>query len=496
MKYGKLKIVLLATAGFAIGALAVEQTAEFKLKGNPIYENIFTADPAVMVDGDTLYVYAGQDEAAPGGWFNMNNWVCFSTKNMVDWKYEGVVLKCTDFAWGSRGTAWACHVVKKKDKYYFYSTSGQPNGKGLTVGVAVSDSPTGPFRDVKGEPLFDNTITTGNKQDSMEDIDPAVFIDDDGQGYIYWGNGKLHYALLSDDMLSLKDLDGDGKLTEGVDVFTDVKINNMKGSYAEAPWLYKESKKYYLVYASELPQYVRYAVSDSPRGPWEYAGTILDRNLCPDGKAGPDNSDTCHPAVVRFKEHSYVFYHNSALPTGGQTRRSVCVEEMFYNPDGTIKPVRKTSIGLAGKAKAVRIQSAKDQDQYLTSSGFDVAFGVEPDGAEGCIWEISDGLIEDSDADMVSIQSVTHPGYYLVVNDDKVVLAKHDGGEAFKKRATFRMVPGLAGSGQVSFQLAEDAQRYLRQNTSNGIVEIVADSSGGLSSAEKQTASFSVVSGK
>jgi hypothetical protein len=483
-------IAVVAIASMAAGAFG-GQEKPFKVEGNPIFRNMFTADPAAMVDGDTLYVYAGQDEASLGGWFKMNNWVCYSTKDMLDWNYEGVVLSCSDFPWGSRGSAWACQVAKKNGKYYFYSTSGRQNGKGLTVGIAVSDKPTGPFKDVKGAPLFDNAITTGNRLDSMEDIDPTVFIDDDGQAYIYWGNGKLHYALLSDDMMSLKDLNGDGKLTEGEDVFTDVAIKDKVGSYGEAPWLYKANGKYYLVYASELPQYVRYAMSDSPCGPWKYAGVILNPNRYPDGRVGPYNSDTCHPAVIAFKGQTYIFYHDSALPTGGQTRRSVCVERMFYNPDGTIKQAAKTSTGLAGTA--TRIQSSRQKDRFATYSGYSVTMGNGKTDSEAYPWEFVKGLLDGAAADMVSIQPVSFPGYYLTVNGHSVVLAKNDDSEEFKKRATFRTVPGLADRRGVSFQLTEDRQQYIRQNDSNGILETVAVPTNGSSSKDRQDATFNVL---
>lgn len=466
------------------------QPESFKLEGNPIFRNLFTADPAALVDGDTLYVYAGQDEAALGGWFKMNNWVCYSTKDMRNWIYEGVVLSCSNYSWGSRGSAWASQVVKKGGKYYFYSTSGRADGKGLTVGIAVSDRPTGPFTDIKGEPLFDNAITTGNKVDSMEDIDPTVFIDDDGQGYIYWGNGKLHYALLADDMMSLKDLNGDGVITEEEDVFTGVAIENKEGSYGEAPWMYKANGKYYLVYATDLPQYVRYATSDSPRGPWTYAGVILEPNRYPDGTVGKYNSDTCHPAVINFKGQSYIFYHDSSLPSGGQTRRSVCVEKMFYNRDGTIKPVRKTSTGLVGTSW--RIQSSRQTDRFVTYSGFNVTMGAEVADSVAFQWEFIRGLMEDAATEMVSIQAVGFPGYYMAVEGGNLVLAKNDDTEEFKKRATFRKVPGLTNRQGASFQWVEDKQRYIRLNEATGNLEVVAMANGG-SFRDKQDATFNLV---
>ncbi len=245
----------------------------------------------------------------------MNRWLCYSTTDMVQWRFEGPVMKSSDFSWGSPGTAWACQVIKRNGKYYLYSTTGRKDGKGYSIGVAVSDRPTGPFLDVKGEPLFDNAITTGGPLNGIEDIDPTVFVDDDGQAYIYWGNGTLHYAQLTDDMMSLKDLNGDGKITEGTDIISYPQISQRLPGYGEAPWLHKANGKYYLVYATGLPQKIAYAMADSPKGPWEQRGIILDKNLRPDGSRGDFNSDTSHPAVVEFNGQWYLFYHNAAQPT-------------------------------------------------------------------------------------------------------------------------------------------------------------------------------------
>lgn len=471
-----------AGLGLAIALLAVPASraadsppAKSELRAesyNPVFKRdasgkqIFTADPSTLVVGDTLYVYAGRDEASIGGWFNMKEWVCFSTKDMINWTCEGPVMKAADFRWGTPNTAWACQVVAKNGKYYLYSTTGQPDRRGLTVGVAVSDRPTGPFVDVKGAPLFDNALTTARAVDSMEDIDPTVFIDDDGQAYIYWGNGILHYALLDDDMLSLKDLNGDGKITEGADVFSRVPIEQMKGSFSEASWVHKRDGKYYLVYAGDFPQKVCYAMSDSPRGPWKYQGVILGENLRPDGSRGNFSCDTSHPAVVDFKGRSYVFYHNAALPTGGQTRRSVCVEPIRYNPDGTIQTTRISSTGPTGGA--VRILSGRRPGAAVTFAGFDATTASVPEDDSAFRWEILAGLAGEPAPDLVSIQSVGHPGYYLAVEGEKLVLAKDDLTDDFRRRATFRRRPAAPDSKLVAFQSLSDPTRYIRRSDDSG----------------------------
>ena len=456
-------------------------------EGNPL----FTADPAALVEGDTLYVYAGRDEAAIGGWYSMNEWVCYSTKDMVDWKYERVVMKVTDFAWAAGGTAWACQVVKRHGKYFLYSTTGRPGGHGYSVAVAVSDRPTGPFVDAIGGPLFDNAITTGGPEDSIEDIDPTVFVDDDGQAYLYWGNSTLHYALLNEDMISLKDLNGDGKITEGADIFSRIEIKDRPMGFGEAPWLYKAKGKYYLVDAMSMPQQVAYAMSDSPRGPWQYKGVILNENRRPDGSQGDFNSDTSHPAVIEFKGQWYVFYHNAAQPTGGQTRRSVCVEKMSYNADGTIARSYITSTGPLGGA--VRLQSGRQADHYVTFSGFDVKLDTLPADDRAFRWDVTLGLAEEATLDMVSMQSVAHPGYYLTVKGDAVVLEKNDASVGFRRRATFKKILAPSDKNLTIFQSLADPSRYLRCSVETGklTAEIIASAT---NSADRSDTTFKLIS--
>ena len=467
---------------------------------NPVFkrnaegQQLFTADPAPLVVGDTLYVYAGRDEASIGGWFNMREWVCFSTRDMVTWTYEGAVMKAADFSWGTPNTAWACQVVARHGKFFLYSTTGQPNRRGLTIGVAVSDRPTGPFVDALGRPLLDNTITTDGPVDGMEDIDPTVFIDGDGQAYLYWGNRTLHYALLNDDMVSLKDLNGDGRLEEGVDVFSSVPIEQLQGIYSEAPWVYKWQGIYYLVYAGDFPQKVRYATAASPRGPWRYAGTILGTNVRPDGSRGDHACDTSHPGIVEFNGESFLFYHNSALPTGGQTRRSVCVERIHYAADGTILPATITSTGPSTGpfGGAIHLVSARDPGLAVTHAGFDVTAAALPADPLAFRWELLAGLVEDSAPGLVSIQSAGHPGYFLSVEEDRVLLAKNDSSADFARRATFSLIRSAEAPDRVQIRSLQDSSRYLRLPATPGGLQLsLADLAG--NAAEAAAATFQIV---
>ena len=291
---------------------------------NPIITEQFSADPAPMVDGDTVYLYVGQDEAEENkNGYRMFRWLVYSSTDMVNWTFHGSPLKPTDFSW-SRGDAYAAHTVKKDGKYYwFVSTSVKPRAMG--IGVAVSDSPTGPFTDAIGEPLITADMTPDHGNHGWEDIDPAVFIDDDGTSYLFWGNRTCYYARLKP---CLTELDGP---IQTVDVPT----------FEEAPWVHKRGNLYYLTYASDFPEKIAYATATSIEGPWTAHGLLTE---------GAGNSNTIHPGIIHFKGKDYFFYHTGMMPrpmVGGSFRRAVCIEELTYNADGTMKKVVQTSEGVA-----------------------------------------------------------------------------------------------------------------------------------------------------
>ncbi|MEY4560774.1 MAG: hypothetical protein RLZZ618_51 [Pseudomonadota bacterium] len=287
---------------------------------NPIVTDVYTADPAALVDNGRVYMYVGRDEAAANATdYKMNEWRIYSTCNMQTWKYHSAV-KYSIFSWAS-GHAWASHVVKRGSKYYLYATVDHRTIPGHAIGVAVSDSPTGPFKDALGKALITNPMT---KQTDIpwDDIDPAVFIDTDGQAYLYWGNTYLKYAKLNSNMISLST----GIKTFALDRFT------------EAPWVHKRGSTYYLSYAHNFPEDIAYSTGPSPTGPWTYRGVIMNVN---------SNVKTIHQAPIDFNGKSYMFYHSARLSGGGEYRRAAAVDEMKYNADGTIKPIAKTATGPA-----------------------------------------------------------------------------------------------------------------------------------------------------
>ena len=291
------------------------------VENNPIIKDKYTGDPAAMVYKDSVYLYAGHDEAANDfNFYKMNEWLVYSSADMVHWKEHKVPLKANDFKWAS-GDAWAAQVIERNGKFYWYTTVTHATIPGKAIGVAVSDSPTGPFKDAIGKALITNDMTKQTKID-WDDIDPTVYIDNDGQAYLYWGNTVCHYVKLKENMT---EIDG------------DIQIVDLP-NYTEAPWIHKHGDWYYLSYAYQFPEKIAYAMRKSVTGPWEYKGILNEL-------AG--NSNTNHQAIIDFKDKSYFIYHNGASqPHGGSFRRSVCVDRLYYNQDGTMKRVIMTTEGI------------------------------------------------------------------------------------------------------------------------------------------------------
>ena len=299
---------------------------------NPLFTDFFTADPAVTVIGNTVYAYVGQDAASVGGWFNMPNWLCYSSTDMKSWKAHGPVLSAKDFVNAYPGASWAAQVVEKDGKYYDYVTLDGKNGHFITV--AVSDSPTGPFKEaLPGKPLITDDMTKDSHR-ANSDIDPTVFIDTDGTPWMAWGNGDCYMVKLKRNRIEI-----DGPVIK-------VPFRN----YSEGPWLFKRGDLYYMVYAADAPgvqaEQIAYSTAKKITGPWTY-GSLL---------TGPAKFGfTIHPSVIEFNKQWYFFYHDGSYTLdgtpGGDCRRQVCVEYLYFNPDGSIKPIELTTEGISVPAK-------------------------------------------------------------------------------------------------------------------------------------------------
>ncbi len=294
---------------------------------NPIVQTSFTPDPAPVVFGDELYVFTGCDREGNNDFYYMTGWQCFSTKDMKNWTDHGRILEDTSFSWCNKNDAWASQCIERNGKYYFYFTTTNKSGGGRAIGVAVADSPEGPYRDPNGKPLCGP---------NWDYIDPTVFIDDDGQAWLMFGNPKCYYVKLKEDMVTL-----DGQI-KNFDMNKNAFGSGKNGSaYGEGPWITKHGDKYYLVYAgfhgSDGGESICYSYGPTVTGPWTFGGKITDQSNC----------FTTHGGTIDYKDHSYLFYHMNGLKGGGTFNRSAAVEEFTYNPDGTIPVVKSTKNGPA-----------------------------------------------------------------------------------------------------------------------------------------------------
>ncbi|MET4897178.1 glycoside hydrolase family 43 protein [Sphingomonadaceae bacterium jetA1] len=291
----------------AVAAVTLPQGTA--LARNPIVQTRFTADPAPMVHDGVVYLYTSHDEDDAEG-FKMLDWRLYSSIDMANWTDRGAVASLKTFPWARQtNDAWAPQVVERGGKFYLYapvSVAGWPKN---VIAVAVADRPEGPFRDAIGKPL----IAPGK-----DNIDPTVWVDKDGQAYLYWGNPDLWYVKLNRDMISYS-----GPVTKVQPRLTD---------YQEGPWFYRRGNHYYMAFASTCcSEGIGYAMSDTPTGPWTYKGPIMDHDTRATGN---------HPGIIDYKGGSYLFGFsydlNFAMTPIHHERRSVSVAKFEYNADGTI----------------------------------------------------------------------------------------------------------------------------------------------------------------
>lgn len=462
--------------------------------GNPLVGNsttgdyIYGGDPSVLVDGDTVYLYTGHDlssdDEVARAIYRIPEYLCYSTTDMVNWKEEGVVMSADteNVSWARDSTtAWASQVAKHydkeegKDKYYLYFCSWDRTSYGKqSIGVAVADSPTGPFVDI-GHPLVQGTQTEP-ESNAWNDIDPTVWIETDENGeehrYLAWGNSKYYICELNEDMISVKDLNGDGEITCGTSSDAADILNNQNGlnSFTEAPWLYRRQDEngnyygdYYLFYAYNWRERMAYATTDDLiNGTWKF-GNIL---MMPTA-----TSNTNHMAVFDFKGKTYFVYHNGSLPGGNGYRRSACITELHFNENGGIEPIAETAAGLNGTIYTISLNGEKLSHEKFTNASTDEEYPysgiVEGTGASkddfDAEWVITAGKADASNDAYVSIQAENKPGLYLTAEaDGTVTLAQDaDASEETAEKQTFHSVEGLDNGDGVSFESVSQSGMYL-----------------------------------
>ncbi|MBL7253518.1 family 43 glycosylhydrolase [Paractinoplanes lichenicola] len=334
---------LIALCALLLAVLAVPGPAR---ADNPIVQTIYTADPAPLVHDGRVYLYTGRDEDG-STYFTMKEWRVWSSADMVNWTDHGSPLNLASFSWAS-DNAWAGQAVERNGKFYWYVPMKVRATGRMAIGVAVADSPTGPFRDALGRPLADTN-----------EIDPTVFIDDDGQAYLYWGNPNLWYVKLNPDMISFSGSPAKIPLTTA-GFGTRTGDANRPTLYEEGPWVYKRGGLYYLVYAAKCcSEFIAYSTAPGPLGPWTYRGTVMPTQ---------GSSFTNHPGLIDFAGGSYFFYHNGALPGGGGYTRSVAVEKFSYRSDGTLPTITMTTAG-APQVGPLDPYTRQEAETIATESG-------------------------------------------------------------------------------------------------------------------------------
>ncbi|MCR5678739.1 MAG: family 43 glycosylhydrolase [Prevotella sp.] len=316
------RLLLTLTCALSLSAMA---------QRNPILPELH-ADPEILADGGRYYIYSTTDGAPGwGGYY----FTCYSSKNLKTWEYEGIVFDLhRDTQW-TKGNAWAPAIEKKNGKYYLYYSAEQGNGK--AIGVAVGDSPTGPFRDF-GRPIVDRR-PEGVRNGQQIDVD--VFTDDDGQSYLYWGNGYMAVAKLNIDMTSIDP--------------TSIRVLTPRGGslqdykYREGTYVFKRKGKYYFMWSVDdtgSPNYhVAYGTATSPMGPITVASDPIVLQQRPEQRI----YGTAHNSVLRLpgRDTWYIVYHRINpdfidKAHGPGYHREVCIDRMYFMRDGSIKPVVPT----------------------------------------------------------------------------------------------------------------------------------------------------------
>lgn len=323
----KKRVIKVLIPGLILCICAVEIIAQ-----NPIITHRFTADPTARVFNGRLYIYPSSDttctQSEGNNGFCMHNYHVYSTADLTHWTDHGEIINHNTVPWVKPNSygMWAPDCNYKNGKYYFYFPAMPSDESGFRqIGVAVSDTPTGPF---VAEPDYIKGVTG---------IDPNVFIDDDGTAYLYYGGGETLYGVkLNEDMISIK-----GK---------PVPIRELPAKYKEGPFVFKRNDIYYFTFphAPDGSEEIAYAIGKSPLGPFEYQGKVLER--------WKDGCWTNHHSFVEYNGQWYLFYHNMDI-SKDQHLRSVCVDKVYFDENGRIPEIKATKRGVGRVLAEEKIQT-------------------------------------------------------------------------------------------------------------------------------------------
>jgi len=340
--FSKSKIVKIITFMMIVSSTVYGQ--------NPLVRNLYIADPTARVFNGKVYVYPSHDIKCEPGFgshgFCMKDYHVFSSENLVDWEDHGVILSHNDVSWVDTNafTMWAPDCIFKNGLYYFYfpaSEKGKERFKSRTIGVAVSKNPYGPF------------VPSESSIEGVSGIDPNVFIDTNGEAYLYWAaRSNVVVARLSETMT---------QITTEPQV-----IENLPQGFKEGPFVFERSGIYYMTFphVADSTERLAYAMGKSPLGPFEFKGVIM-----------PELESECwtnHHSIIEYNSQWYLFYHDNLLSPGNDKLRSIMADSLFFNADGTIKTVLPSKRGIGVTDAYSKIQV----DRYSTcsNSGVDIAF--------------------------------------------------------------------------------------------------------------------------
>lgn len=318
---------------------------------NPIITNQFTADPSARVFDGKVYLYPSHDIPPVEGktrpdWFCMEDYHVFSSSNLTEWTDHGVILDQTQIPWANPTaySLWAPDCIYRNGKYYFYFPAPHKDttkGRGFSIGVATSDNPYGPFTP-EPEPIK-----------GVRGIDPNVLIDKDGQAYLYWSARNIFVAKLKENMTELE--------SEPL-IIPNLPDKGLK----EGPFVFERNGIYYLTFphVENVTERLEYAIADNPMGPFEMVGVIMDES--------PTGCWTNHHSIIEYDNQWYLFYHHNDYSPNFDKNRSVRIDSLFFNEDGTIQKVIPTlrGVGITNASDKIQI----DRFSLKSSNGSSIDF--------------------------------------------------------------------------------------------------------------------------
>ena len=375
---------------------------------NPIVRNQFTADPTARVFNGKVYVFPSHDIPTPPekpgrkDWFCMADYHVFSSENLTDWTDHGMIVSQNKVPWvdSTSYSMWAPDCIERNGKYYFYfpanKTVVDANGrKGFGIGVAIADQPEGPYVPLP-EPIK-----------GVNGIDPNVFIDKDGQAYLYWAMGNIFVAKLKDNMTELAS--------------EPMVIDNLpQKGLKEGPFLFERNGIYYLTipHVENKIERLEYAIGNNPMGPFKMAGVVMDES--------PMNCWTNQQSFIQYRGQWYLFYHQDAYSPKFDKNRSICIDSLFFNADGSIQKVTPTLRGVGVTKTTDKIEI--DRYSYKSENGSSVAFLDSVDTFNGwkTILSTKDSWVKYNTVDFgkkklkkVQVKALSEKGSTLQIRLDK-----------------------------------------------------------------------------